>query len=119
MKNELERIIQAIYAKNAYALLSANSLFKNSNGRVSLLVESVLQKSCEEGMLDFVNGIYKNAQIDIDNIETLIEDKIYDILLKLNLRLTRLTISMMISTLIAKWEMMHSKVSHAPKKSYA
>lgn len=82
MKNELERIIQAIYAKNAYALLSANSLSLKLKWASVALVESVLQKLCEEGMLDFVNGIYKNAQIDIDNIEILIEDKIYDILLK-------------------------------------
>lgn len=82
MKNELERIIQAIYGKNAYALLSANSLSLKLKWASVALVESVLQKLCEEGMLDFVNGIYKNAQIDIDNIETLIEDKIYDILLK-------------------------------------
>ncbi|MEZ7933812.1 MAG: selenocysteine-specific translation elongation factor [Sulfurospirillum sp.] len=82
MKNELERIIQAIYAKNAYALLSANSLSLKLKWASVALVESVLQKLCEEGMLEFVNGIYKNAQIDIDNIETLIEDKIYDILLK-------------------------------------
>jgi len=45
------------------------------------LVESVLQKLCDEGMLDLVNGIYKNAQIDIDNIEALIEDRLYAILL--------------------------------------
>lgn len=82
MKNELERIIQAIYAKNAYALLSANSLSMKLKWASVALVESVLQKLCDEGILDFVNGIYKNAQIDIDNIETLIEDKIYDILLK-------------------------------------
>lgn len=82
MKNELERIIQAIYAKNAYALLSANSLSMKLKWASVALVESVLQKLCEEGMLDLVNGIYKNAQIEIDNIETLIEDKLYDILLK-------------------------------------
>jgi len=45
------------------------------------LVESVLQKLSDEGMLDFVGGIYKNAQIDIDTIAALIEDKIYDLLL--------------------------------------
>jgi len=82
MKNELERIVQAIYTKNAYALLSANSLSLKLKWASVALVESVLQKLCEEGILDFVNGIYKNAQIDIDNIETLIEDKLYDILLK-------------------------------------
>lgn len=82
MKNELERIIQAIYAKNAYALLSANSLSLKLKWASVALVESVLQKLCDEGMLDLVNGIYKNAQIDIDNIEALIEDRLYDILLK-------------------------------------
>ncbi|KFL34595.1 MULTISPECIES: selenocysteine-specific translation elongation factor [unclassified Sulfurospirillum] len=82
MQNELERIIQAIYAKNAYALLSANSLSLKLKWASVSLVESVLQKLCDEGMLDFVNGIYKNAQIDIDNIETLIEDRLYEILFK-------------------------------------
>ena len=82
MKNELERIVQAIYTKNAYALLSANSLSMKLKWASVALVESVLQKLSDEGMLDLVNGIYKNAQIDIDNIETLIEDKLYDILLK-------------------------------------
>jgi len=82
MKNELERIIQAIYAKNAYALLSANSLSLKLKWASVALVESVLQKLCDEGLLDLVNGIYKNAQIDIDNIEALIEDRLYDILLK-------------------------------------
>ncbi|MBP1681310.1 MAG: selenocysteine-specific translation elongation factor [Proteobacteria bacterium] len=81
MKNELERIVQAIYVKNAYALLSANSLSLKLKWASVALVESVLQKLCDEGVLEFVNGIYKNAQIDIDNIETLIEDKLYGILL--------------------------------------
>lgn len=82
MKSELEKVIQAIYAKNAYALLSASSLSMKLKWASVSLVESVLQKLCAEGMLDLINGIYKNAQIDIDNIESLIEDKIYDILLK-------------------------------------
>ena len=82
MKNELESIIQAIYAKNAYALLSANSLSLKLKWASVALVESVLQKLCDEGMLDLINGIYKNAQIDIDNIETLIEDRLYEILLQ-------------------------------------
>jgi len=82
MKNELERIVQAIYTKNAYALLSASSLSLKLKWASIALVESVLQKLCDEGLLDFVGGIYKNAQIDIDNIETLIEEKLYDTLLK-------------------------------------
>ncbi|WP_263833581.1 selenocysteine-specific translation elongation factor [Sulfurospirillum oryzae] len=82
MQEELKRIVQAIYTKNAYALLSANSLSMKLKWASVALVESVLQKLSDEGMLDFVNGVYKNAQIEIDNIETLIEDKIYDILQK-------------------------------------
>jgi selenocysteine-specific elongation factor len=82
MQQELEHIVQAIYAKNAYALLSANSLSLKLKWASVALVESVLQNLCDEGLLDFVGGIYKNAQIDIANIETLIEDKLYDTLLK-------------------------------------
>lgn len=82
MKEELEQIIQAIYTKNAYALLSANSLSLKLKWASAVLVESVLQKLCAEGVLEFVNGIYKNAKIDIANIETLVEDSIYAILLK-------------------------------------
>ena len=82
MQHELEGIVQAIYSKNAYALLSANSLSMKLKWASVVLVESVLQKLSDEGMLDFVGGIYKNAQIDIANIEALIEDKIYDLLLR-------------------------------------
>jgi len=82
IQQELETIIKAIYTKNAYALLSANSISLKLKWASVALVENVLQKLCDEGMLDLINGIYKNAQIDIDNIEALIEDRIYDILLK-------------------------------------
>lgn len=82
IQDELEAIIKAIYTKNAYALLSANSLSLKLKWASTALVENVLRKLCDEGVLDFVNGIYKNAQIDIDNIETMVEDKIYEILLK-------------------------------------
>ena len=82
IQHELEAIIKAIYTKNAYALLSANSISLKLKWASVALVEHVLQKLCDEGMLDFVGGVYKNAQIDIDNIETLIEDKVYETLLK-------------------------------------
>ena len=82
MQTELKRIIQAIYTKNAYALLSASSLSLKLKWASVAFVEEVLQKLCDEGLLDLVGGIYKNAQIDIANIETLIEDKLYETLLK-------------------------------------
>ena len=82
MKEELRRIIQAIYAKNSYALLSATSLSLKLKWASAALVESVLHALSLEGDLEFVNGVYKNANVAIDNIETLVEDKLYDILLK-------------------------------------
>ena len=82
MKEELRRIIQAIYAKNSYALLSATSLSLKLKWASAALVESVLHALSLEGDLEFVNGVYKNANVTIDNIETLVEDKLYDILLK-------------------------------------
>ncbi len=80
MQNELESIIRGIYAKNSYALLSATSLSLKLKWASALFIESVLEKLSAEGMLGFLNGVYKNAHIDIDNIETLIEERIYDIL---------------------------------------
>ena len=82
MKEELRRIIQAIYSKNSYALLSATSLSLKLKWASAALVESVLHALSLEGDLEFVNGVYKNANVAIDNIETLVEDKLYDILLK-------------------------------------
>lgn len=79
-RGELMAIIKAIYAKNAYALLSANSLTLKLKWASIGFIESVLQSLCEEGILALENGIYKNANVDISNIERLIEDKIYTII---------------------------------------
>ena len=79
-QKELEGIIKAIYTKNSYALLSANSLSLKLKWASSSFIESVLKKLCHEGILAFANGIYKNPNIDVDNIETLIEERIYTIL---------------------------------------
>ena len=83
-QKELETIIKAIYTKNTYALLSANSLSLKLKWASSSFVESVLKYLCDEGILAFYNGIYKNPNIDINNMEALIEERIYDILLKSN-----------------------------------
>lgn len=79
---ELLSIITAIYKKNQYALLSANSLSLKLKWASASFIESVLQSLCEKGVLSFENGIYKNANVDISNIETMVENTIYDILLK-------------------------------------
>lgn len=81
-KKELEAIIKAIYVKNTYALLSANSLSLKLKWASASFVESVLKELCEKNVLAFHNGVYKNPHIDVDNIESMIEERIYDIISK-------------------------------------
>ncbi|MBE0492359.1 MAG: selenocysteine-specific translation elongation factor [Sulfurospirillum sp.] len=80
IKNELENTINAIYKKNQYALLSANSLNLKIKWASQSLIAQVLADICKSGKLVFENGIYKNASIKIDDIATLVEGKIYEIL---------------------------------------
>lgn len=80
IKQELEKTIDAIYTKNQYALLSANSLALKIKWASESLLEEVLSDICDSGKLVLENGIYKNANIDINNIDTLIEDRIFEIL---------------------------------------
>ncbi|DAB32977.1 MAG TPA: selenocysteine-specific translation elongation factor, partial [Sulfurospirillum sp. UBA11407] len=80
IKDELAKVVYNIYNKNQYALLSANSLVLKIKWASQALLEEVLEEICKSGKLTFENGIYKNAHIDIDNIETLVEEKIYEIL---------------------------------------
>jgi selenocysteine-specific elongation factor len=79
--NELKNSIAAIYTKNQYALLSANSIADKTKWASSSLVESMLQEMVEDGLLKFESGIYKNANIIIDDIDTLVMNSIYDRLL--------------------------------------
>lgn len=81
-QDELFAIIQAIYKKNSYALLSANSLSLKLKWASTSFIENVLQSLCEKEILSFQNGVYKNANIDISNIENMVEERIYDILVK-------------------------------------
>ena len=81
-KKELEAITKAIYVKNTYALLSANSLSLKLKWASTSFVESVLKELCEKNVLAFHNGVYKNPHIDVDNIESMIEERIYDIISK-------------------------------------
>ncbi|MDD3344116.1 MAG: SelB C-terminal domain-containing protein, partial [Sulfurospirillaceae bacterium] len=79
-KIELQSIIKTIYSKNAYALLSANSLSLKLKWASAQFIESVLQSLCNDGILAYETGIYKNAYVEIDNIHKLIEDKIFSII---------------------------------------
>ena len=80
IKGELEKIIKNIYEKNAYALLSANSLGSKLKWAGVKLLQSTLDKLCDEKHLCLENGIYKNPNIQIKNIDKHIEDTIYKII---------------------------------------
>jgi len=80
IKEELKATIKKIYKKNQYALLSANSLSLKLKWASSVLLQEILDELCKEGFLSFENGIYKNANIEIQNIDKHIEETIYKIL---------------------------------------
>jgi len=80
IKEELEKIIKNIYEKNSYALLSANSLGLKLKWAGVELLQSTLKGLCDAKYLSLENGIYKNANIQIKNIDKHIEDTIYKII---------------------------------------
>lgn len=80
IKSELKDKIEAIYKKNEYALLSSNSLALKIKWASETLLKEVLEELVDEGKLEFKEGIYKNPNIDVDNVDRVIEDKIYSIL---------------------------------------
>ena len=80
IKDELKDLIKSIYIKNEYALLSANSLSLKLKWASTTLLQDVLDSLRVENFLSFENGVYKNANIKIKNIDKHIEDTIYKIL---------------------------------------
>lgn len=79
-KDELQKSILAIYAKNKYALLSPNSLALKTKWASHALIEDVLQSLCEKGVLSLDNGVYKNASVELGNIEEHVQTQIFAIL---------------------------------------
>ena len=80
IKNELKDKINAIYVKNEYALLSANSLALKIKWASETLLNDVLKDIVKSGNLEFKDGIYKNPNIDVNNIDKVIEEKMHSIL---------------------------------------
>jgi len=82
IKDELKDKINAIYEKNPYALLSANSLSLKIKWASETILENVLNELHKKGKLSFENGIYKKSNVSINDIDNFIETKIYTILSK-------------------------------------
>jgi len=80
VKKELEEKIFAIYVKNPHAMLSAKSLALKITWASEALISEVLQKLCDEKKLLLDNGIYRDPNIDINDVETVIRNKMYEVL---------------------------------------
>ena len=80
VKKELEEKIFAIYVKNSHAMLSAKSLALKITWASEALISEVLQKLCDEKKLLLDNGIYRDPNIDINDVETVIRNKMYEVL---------------------------------------
>jgi len=78
--DELEDTILAIYDKNPHALLSAKSLSFKLKWASEDLLKRVLQKLEDDDSIILNNGVYQSANIEINNIEELVENQIFDIL---------------------------------------
>ncbi len=76
--DELHQKIKEIYTKNQYALLSAKSISSKIKWASESLVKHILDNMTDEGILKLERGVYKNANIVVDDIETLILNNIYD-----------------------------------------
>ena len=80
IKKELKDKINAIYEKNEYALLSANSLALKIKWASETLLKDVLEELVKDEKLEFKDGIYKNPNIDVNNIDKVIEEKMHSTL---------------------------------------
>jgi selenocysteine-specific elongation factor len=80
IKEELKNTIFSIYEKNRYALLSAASLSLKIKWASEELLKEVLEEICAQGKLVLENGIYKNTDIYIEDLDSLIEEKLLEIL---------------------------------------
>ena len=76
-KEILKQIILDIYKQNIYALLSVKSICLKLKWASESLVLSILEEFKNGGVLEFENGVYKSASVEIENIDRLIEDRIY------------------------------------------
>jgi selenocysteine-specific elongation factor len=77
---QLKNYIKNIYTKNQYAMLSAKSIEDKLKWVSPNLAQVTLNMLEKNGFLTKENNIYKKSDIKEDNLEKIIEDKIYTIL---------------------------------------
>jgi selenocysteine-specific elongation factor len=78
--NIVKGIILNIFKNNQYAILSAKSILLKIKWASLKLIQDILDTLEKDYKVVLENGVYKNANIDITNIDTFIEEKIFDIL---------------------------------------
>jgi len=79
-KQKLKDSIKQIYTKNQQALLSAKTLQDKLKWCSQNLAQIALNELEKSGFLTKTNNIYKKSTIKLDNIQNIVEDKIYTIL---------------------------------------
>lgn len=78
----VESMIESIYVKNPYALLSATSISSKHNWISQTLAELALKSLEEQKTIKKNNGVYQSSIIKTDNLYTIVENKIFEILEK-------------------------------------
>jgi len=78
--NIVKNIILNIFDNNQYAILSAKSISLKIKWASTNLIQEVLNILEKDSKVVLENGVYKNTNIDIANIDTFIEESIFNIL---------------------------------------
>lgn len=78
----LKEMVENIYKKNPYALLSPTSISLKHSWASEHLALLVLQELEDDGFVIKNGGVYQNAKIDIKDIASLVENRILGILIK-------------------------------------
>ncbi|MFV0482409.1 MAG: selenocysteine-specific translation elongation factor [Campylobacteraceae bacterium] len=76
----VESMVEQIYTKNKYALLSSTSLSIKHPWISEALADAALQNLEKQKSIKKNGGVYQNASIKIDDINELVENKILEVL---------------------------------------
>ncbi|MFA6757505.1 MAG: SelB C-terminal domain-containing protein, partial [Sulfurospirillaceae bacterium] len=80
----LKKLIVSIYEKNRYALLSATSIAIKQKWARAGLAQKALEELEEEGFIGEKDGVWVKNGVDIEDIDSHVQGKIYAILKESN-----------------------------------